>query len=85
MEDKELKKIYNEYFQRTLKSTKEYKKLFNDSADRQKAFVSKFSNEDREEFEKIIENFIIAEDQMLEDTFVNAVRYAFKVFKELNR
>ena len=85
MEDKELKKIYNEYFQRTLKSTKEYKELFNDSADRQKAFVSKLSNEDREEFEKIIENFIIAEDQMLEDTFVNAVRYAFKVFKELNR
>ena len=31
----------------------------------------------------IVSNFIEAEDQMLEDTFVNAVKYAYKVLKEI--
>lgn len=83
MKDKELKKIYNKYFQETLKATKEYEKLFNYSTDMQQSFVSKLSKEDREEFENIIESFIVAEDQMLEDTFVNAVKHAYKVFKEI--
>ncbi len=85
MKDKELKKIYNKYFQETLKASKEYEKLFNDSTDMQKSFVSKLSKEDRESFEKIIESFIVAEDQMLEDTFVNAVKYVYKVFKEIEK
>lgn len=83
MKDRELKKIYNEYFQQTLKATKEYEKLFNDSTDMQKSFVSRLSKEERGEFEKIIESFIAAEDQILEDTFVSAVKYAYKVFQEL--
>ncbi len=83
MEEKELRKIYNEYFQQTLKGSKEYKKLFSDSTDMQKSFISRLSNKDREEFEKVIESFIVAEDKMLEDTFVNAVKYAFKIFKEM--
>lgn len=83
MKDKELKKIYNEYFQQTLRATKEYERLFNDSTDMQRLFVSRFSNEEREEFEKVIESFISAEDQIFEDTFVSAVKYAYKVFQEL--
>lgn len=83
MEDKELKKIYNEYFRATLKATKEYETLFNDSADIQKPFVDRLSKEDRQIFDQIIEKFIGAEDQMLEDTFVSAVKYSYKVFLEL--
>ena len=83
MEEQELKNIYNEYFKASLKDSKEYKELFDSSVDEQKIFVSKLSKEDKETFDKIIESFIIAEDRMLEDTFVNAVKYAFKVFKEL--
>ena len=83
MKDKELRKIYNEYFKESLKNTKEYKELFNSSVDIQRLFVTKLSKEDKETFDKIIESFIIAEDRMLEDTFVNAVKYTYKVFKEL--
>lgn len=83
MKDKELRKIYNEYFKVSLKNTKEYKELFNSSVDMQKLFVTKLLKEDKETFDKIIESFIIAEDRMLEDTFINAVKYAYKVFKEL--
>ena len=83
MQEKELKKIYRDHFKESMKDSKEYKKMFNDAVDFQKPFVEKLSKEDKEEFDEIIERFIEAEDQMLEDTFVNAVRYSYKVFQEL--
>ena len=39
--------------------------------------------EDKVKLENIIYSFIEAEDQMLEDTFVNAVKYSYRVFQEL--
>ena len=83
MESTELKNIYTQYFKDSMKNSKEYKKMFNDAVDFQKTFVDKLSKEDKEIFEIIIEKFIEAEDQILEDTFVNAVRYSYKVFQEL--
>lgn len=83
MEGEELKKIYREHFKESMKDSEEYKTMFNDAVDFQKPFVDKLSNEDREIFDQIIEKFIGAEDQMLEDTFVNAVKYSYKVFQEL--
>ena len=83
MEITELKKIYREHFKESMKDSEEYKKMFNDAVDFQKTFVDKLSKEDKEIFEKIIEKFIEAENQMLEDTFVDAVRYSYKVFQEL--
>ena len=83
MEGEELKKIYREHFKESMKDSEEYKKMFNDAVDFQKSFVDKLSKEDKEVFDKIIEKFIGAEDQMLEDTFVNAVKYSYKVFQEL--
>ncbi len=70
-------------FKKTLKQTNEYKELFNCSADKQQLFVTKLSKEDKETFENIIDSFIVAEDQMLEDTFVNAVKYSYKLFLKL--
>lgn len=83
MEGEELKKIYREHFKESMKDSEEYKKMFNDAVDFQKSFVDKLSKEDKEVFDEIIERFIGAEDQMLEDTFVNAVKYSYKVFQEL--
>ena len=83
MEGEELKKIYREHFKESMKDSEEYKTMFNDAVDFQKTFVDKLSKEDREIFDQIVEKFIGAEDQMLEDTFVNAVKYSYKVFQEL--
>lgn len=83
MEGEELKKIYREHFKESMKDSEEYKKMFNDAVDFQKSFVDKLSKEDKEVFDEIIERFIGAEDQMLEDTFINAVKYSYKVFQEL--
>lgn len=83
MEITELKKIYREHFRESMKDSEDYKKMFNDAVDFQKTFVDKLSKEDKEIFEIIIERFIEAENQMLEDTFVNAVRYSYKIFQEL--
>ena len=43
------------------------------------------SIDDKKKLERIIYNFIEAEDQMLQDTFVNAVKYAYKVFREIEK
>ena len=83
MKDKELKAIYNNYFSETMKASKEYQKKFNEAVNRQKPFTDKLSKEDKQLFDKIVESFIFAEDQLLEDTFVNAVKYAYKVFQEI--
>ena len=83
MEEEELKKIYREHFKESMKDSEEYKTMFNDAVDFQKPFVDRLSKEDRQIFDQIIEKFIGAEDQMLEDTFVKAVKYSYKVFQEL--
>ena len=83
MRDQELKAIYNQYFSEILKPSEEYQRKFNETVDRQKPITDKLSNEDKQIFDKIVENFITCEDQLLEDTFVYAVKYAYKVFKEI--
>ena len=83
MKDQELKSIYNQYFSEIMKASKEYQRKFNEAVDRQKPFTDKLSNEDMQIFDKIVESFITCEDQLLEDTFVYAVKYAYKVFKEI--
>lgn len=83
MKDKELKKIYKEFFQEKMKQSKEYKTMFSRAVDEEKEYAKSISKKDLEKVEKIISSFIDAEDQMLEDTFVNAVKYAYKVFKEI--
>lgn len=42
-----------------------------------------FSKEDKEIIENIADNFIMAENQMLEDTFVFAAKYAYKILNEI--
>ena len=83
MKDQELKAIYNQYFSEIMKASEEYHRKFNEAVDRQKPFTDKLSNEDKQIFDKIVESFITCEDQLLEDTFVYAVKYAYKVFKEV--
>ena len=83
MKDQELKGIYNNYFSETMKASEEYQKKFNKAVDMQKPFTDKLPNKDKQVFDKIVESFIFAEDQLLEDTFVYAVKYAYKVFKEI--
>ncbi len=83
MEEKELKLIYTEYFQEKMKQSEKYKTLFGKAVDRLKDYLESKSDEEKKRVEKIIDNFLGAEDQMLEDTFVNAVKYAYKVFLEL--
>ena len=51
--------------------------------DEEKEYFETIPKEDRVKLEEIIYSFIEAEDQMLEDTFVNAVKYACKIFKEV--
>jgi len=83
MKDKELRKIYREYFQEKMKQSNKYKTIFSTAVDEEKEYVKHISKKDLEKVEKIISDFIEAEDQMLEDTFVDAVKYAYKIFKEI--
>ena len=83
MKDKELKRIYIEYFQEKMKQSEKYKTLFGKAVDELKDYLESKSEEEKKRVERIIDNFLGAEDQMLEDTFVNAVKYAYKVFKEI--
>ena len=45
--------------------------------------LKRFSKEDIGIIENIVDNFILAENQMLEDTFVFAVKYAYKILNEI--
>ena len=83
MKEKELKKLYYEYFQDKIKTSEKYKIKFNKAVSYEKENMKKFSKEDMDIIDNIIENFIDAEDQMLEDTFVLAVKYAYKIFNEI--
>ena len=84
MKDKELRIIYKEYFQEKMKQSPNYKIMFSKAVDEEKEYFETIPKEDRVKLENIICSFIEAEDQMLEDTFVNAVKYAYKVFKEID-
>ena len=46
-------------------------------------YLKNILTEDRTIIENIIDKFIAAEDKLLEDTFVNAVKYAYKVFQDI--
>lgn len=83
MNSKELKTIYREYFQEKMKSSIEYKKMFAEAVEYQNEYLKNILTEDRTIIENIIDKFIAAEDKMLEDTFVNAVKYAYKVFQDI--
>jgi len=83
MDSKELKTIYREYFQEKMKSSNEYKKMFAEAVEYQSEYLKNALTEDRTIIENIIDKFIAAEDKMLEDTFVNAVKYAYKVFQDI--
>ena len=83
MKEKELKKLYYEYFQDKIKTSEKYKIKFNKAVSYEKENMKKFSKEDKEIIENIVDNFIIAENQMLEDTFVLAVKYAYKILNEI--
>ena len=83
MKDKELRTIYKEYFQEKMKQSQKYKTMFSKAVDEEKEYVKERSKKEKAKLEQIISNFIESEDQMLEDTFVNAVKYAYKVFKEI--
>lgn len=83
MKEKELKKVYYGYFQEKIKSSEKYKIKFNKAVDYANEQMKKFSKEDRNIIENIVDNFIMAENQMLEDTFVLAVKYAYKIFNEI--
>ena len=83
MKDKELRIIYKEYFQEKMKQTPKYKTMFSKAVDEEKEYFKTITKEDRVKLEEMICSFIEAEDQMLEDTFVDAVKYAYKVFKEI--
>lgn len=83
MKESELKKLYYEHFQDKIKSTDKYKRKFGKAVDYVKEQEKRFSKEDMDIIDNIIENFIDAEDQMLEDTFVLAVKYAYKIFNEI--
>lgn len=83
MKDKKLRIIYKEYFQEKMKQSNQYKTLFSKAVDGEKEYFETIPKEEREKIEEIIYRFIDAEDQMLEDTFVNATKYAYKVFSEI--
>ncbi len=83
MDSKVLKTIYREYFQEKMKSSIEYKKMFAEAVEYQNEYLKNILTEDRTIIENIIDKFIAAEDKLLEDTFVNAVKYAYKVFQDI--
>ena len=66
-----------------MKQSQKYKKMFSEAVDYQNEYLKTITQAEKLKVEKIIESFINAEDQMLVDTFVNAVRYAYKLFLEL--
>lgn len=70
-------------FSRKMKSSNEYKKMFAEAVEYQNEYLKNVLTEDRTIIENIIDKFIAAEDKMLEDTFVNAVKYAYKVFQDI--
>lgn len=82
MEEIKLKAIYNEYFQNKIKQSKRYQELFSKAVDYEKEYLSTHKD-DTAKLEQIIDAFIYAQTQMLEDTFVYAVKYAYDVFNEL--
>ena len=83
MDSKVLKTIYREYFQEKMISSIEYKKMFAEAVEYQNEYLKNILTEDRTIIENIIDKFIAAEDKLLEDTFVNAVKYAYKVFQDI--
>ena len=83
MDSKVLKTIYREYFQEKMKSSIEYKKMFAEAVEYQNEYLKNILTEDRTIIENIIDKFIAAEDKLLEDTFVNAVKYAYQVFQDI--
>lgn len=82
MGDSKLKTIYKEYFQNKINQSKKYKELFSKAVDYEKEYLSTHKS-DTEKLEQLIDAFISAENQMLEDTFVFAVKYAYQVFNEI--
>ena len=84
MDNQELKTVYKEYFQYKIKQSPKYKSMFGEAVDYQKKYLETVSKEDRIKIEKMVENFINAENQMLEDTFVYSFKYAYIVFNELH-
>ena len=83
MKEKELRKLYYEDFQEKIKSSEKYKMKFNKAVSYEKEYMKRFSKENKDIIENIVDNFIIAENQMLEDTFVLAVKYAYKIINEI--
>ena len=83
MNSKELKTIYRECFQEKMKSSIEYKKMFAEAVEYQNEYLKNILTGDRTIIENIIDKFIAEEEKMLEDTFVNAVKYAYKVFQDI--
>ena len=81
MEECKLKTIYKEYFQNKIQQSQKYKELFSKAVHYEKEYLSTHKS-DTEKLEQIIDAFIYAQTQMLEDTFVYAVKYTYKVFNE---
>lgn len=84
MDDNVLKKLYNEYFQEKMKSSERYQDLFNEAVDYEKEYLENVSKEDKAIIENIVDKFIIAEEQKIEDTFINTIKCVYKVFQEIN-
>lgn len=82
MEESKLKTIYKEYFQNKIKQSKKYKELFSTAVDYEKDYLLTHKN-DIAKLEQIVDAFIYAQNQMLEDTFVYAVKYAYGLFNEI--
>lgn len=82
MEESKLRTIYKEYFQNKIQQSQKYKKLFSKAVDYEKEYLSTHQS-DTAKLEQIIDAFIYAQTQMLEDTFVFAVKYAYQVFNEI--
>ena len=53
------------------------------AVDCEKEYLSTIPIENKEKVEQLIDAFISAENQMLEDTFVFAVKYAYELFNEI--
>ena len=82
MDDCKLKTIYKEYFQTIIQQSKKYKELFSKAVDFEKEYLATHKS-DIAKLEQIIDAFIYSQTQMLEDTFVYAVKYAYEVFNEI--
>lgn len=82
MDDCKLKTIYKEYFQNKIQQSKKYKELFSKAVDFEKEYLATRKS-DIAKLEQIIDAFIYSQTQMLEDTFVYAVKYAYEVFNEI--